>query len=77
MVSKRYLKLTTTAAIMLALVGCKTFEGQITVKEQLKFNEKKNNIVDIGTHDAKLKVESEKSVTLEVSKAGKNTGSGK
>lgn len=54
------------------VTGCRTFEGQMKTKEQLVFNESKNNIVDVGQADAKLKIDSKTKVILEVSKKGNN-----
>lgn len=70
MISKKHIGLGILAII--ALSGCRTFEGQMHTKEKLTFNERKNNVVEPGVADAKLKVESKDKVILEVSKAGRN-----
>jgi hypothetical protein len=59
-------------ALALVLSGCKTYNGQIKVHDELVFNESKNNKVVAGTYDASIKFENEKQVTLEISLSGRN-----
>ena len=66
----RYLGYVLAATFL--VTGCRTFEGRMNTKEQLVFNERKNNVVDVGQADAKLKIDSETKVILEVSKEGRN-----
>lgn len=51
---------------LLILNACKTYDGQLEVRQTLEFNEKKNNFIEPGLYDAKLKIDSETSTTLTV-----------
>jgi hypothetical protein len=68
--SQTYFALILAAAFL--VTGCRTFEGRMDTKEKLTFNERKNNVVEVGQADAKLKIDSKEKVILEVSKAGRN-----